>query len=367
MQPPTVSIVIPTYNRVNHLARSILSCMRQSYPAIEILVVDNASTDGTGLFMQWAMKQCPAIRYHRNEMNIGAIPNFDLACRLVSTEYFSFLSDDDLLLPDFLERAMPAFKIYPSIGLSGLSCVYITGSGKYLGVDTESWKTFGILEVHDALQIMTSGMHNTWTTCVFKTSAFHEVGGINPSYDQCADLSLLVRLTSRYPIHVDRSAGGYFVRHKASSCNNREWLRLYDQINMIAENLESTTKSGATVKYQYNLKKYAKNVLRQKITRDSLSGNATFTKRDVADLSSHAGGKLFVGSMAIIAHVTSACSFVKRIDLPEAVMLAMSHLKKLPHGMRAKIENEFDAITTSANEWLQEYQSSRNADFRIGA
>lgn len=360
MQTQPVTIVIPTYNRLQHLPRAILSCLRQNYPASEIIVVDNASTDGTREFMGWVTDRHRNVRYHRNAANEGAIANFDIASRLVKTEFFSFLSDDDLLLPSFLEHAMPVFERYPEIALSGLSCVYITGNGHYLGVDTESWKSFGYFDGDDALLKMTSGSHITWTTCVFKTKAFYDAGGINTSFDQCVDLSLLVRLTARYPVYIDQEVAGYFVRHKSSSCSNNEWMKLFRQINNIGVELHETNKNDpASLAATGNLQKYAKQVVIKKMVRDVLSGNMSATSEQVGQIASASGKKPFVMCLYMIGKCMALLPFFKKIDLPELTMRAHSFGKNISSGTRKAIERNYQNALAAGNQWLDEYEQQR--------
>lgn len=93
-----LSIIIPTHNRVDYLKQAIDSALEQDYDNFEIVVSDNASTDGTlGLLRQYARN--PLVRYFRNSTNIGMVPNwrravFELAC----ADWFVLLSDDDYFI-----------------------------------------------------------------------------------------------------------------------------------------------------------------------------------------------------------------------------------------------------------------------------
>ncbi len=104
-KPPLVSVIIPTYNRPDYLREAIQSALGQSYPHMEILVRDNASTDETRKVVQSFSD--PRIRYHRHPENVGPTENVIGGCREARGDYVAHLHDDDAWEPDFLEKLVP--------------------------------------------------------------------------------------------------------------------------------------------------------------------------------------------------------------------------------------------------------------------
>jgi glycosyltransferase involved in cell wall biosynthesis len=99
---PAVSIVIPVYNGANYLAEAIDSALGQTYPAHEVIVVDDGSTDG-GATRRIAEGYGDRVRYiHRQNGGCGAALNTGIAA--MSGTYFSWLSHDDVYPPDKLVR-----------------------------------------------------------------------------------------------------------------------------------------------------------------------------------------------------------------------------------------------------------------------
>jgi glycosyltransferase involved in cell wall biosynthesis len=92
---PSVSIMIPTYNRVERLRRAIESALNQDYPPIEILISDNASNDGTESYLQ--LLADPKVKSFRQETNIGLIGNWNFLANKANGDYCLMLSDDDEL------------------------------------------------------------------------------------------------------------------------------------------------------------------------------------------------------------------------------------------------------------------------------
>jgi glycosyltransferase involved in cell wall biosynthesis len=102
---PLFTIGIPTYNRAGFLRRSIEAALDQTLPDVEVLVSDDASTDGTAEVVRSFGDR---VRYHRNPQNIGSWPNFAKLTELASGDFFSWLQDDDVVHCDFARRATNA-------------------------------------------------------------------------------------------------------------------------------------------------------------------------------------------------------------------------------------------------------------------
>ena len=109
---PRTTVFIPTRNRKEQLEIAIKSVLSQSRTDFQLIVIDNASTDGTRFLCDLFSKKDRRFRYIRNEANIGAIGNFRKCFDSVDTPFFSILSDDDILLPNFLEEALERLEEY---------------------------------------------------------------------------------------------------------------------------------------------------------------------------------------------------------------------------------------------------------------
>jgi len=107
----TVSILIPTYNRADHLRAAVNSAIQQTYDDLEILVLDDASTDATDRVV--ASFDDPRIEYIRHEDNLGPNRNWRSGIRAAEGEFFCFLPDDDVFGPQFVERLVEALRDDP--------------------------------------------------------------------------------------------------------------------------------------------------------------------------------------------------------------------------------------------------------------
>jgi glycosyltransferase involved in cell wall biosynthesis len=100
---PLISIALCTYNAGPYLEKQLFSILEQSYENIEIVVVDDCSTDGTYERLEKLKENHPKIRTYKNDVNLGFNKNFEKAIRLCQGEYIAISDQDDIWLPDKLE------------------------------------------------------------------------------------------------------------------------------------------------------------------------------------------------------------------------------------------------------------------------
>jgi glycosyltransferase involved in cell wall biosynthesis len=110
---PKVTVGLPVYNGQKYLAESIESVLGQTYGDVELLISDNASTDGTQeICASYAAKDSRVV-YHRHPQNIGAGPNHDWVARHATGKYFKWGADDDYILPEFVARCVARLEAEP--------------------------------------------------------------------------------------------------------------------------------------------------------------------------------------------------------------------------------------------------------------
>ena len=119
-----LTIAIPTYNRLEKLKICLKRLMEQKkIEQIEIIVSDNASTDGTGEYMTELVKKAENIRYYRNTENVGPDKNFLNCFDKAVGEYVLLLGDDDFLLPMAVEHLLDTLEkkpVFLHLNTSGL-------------------------------------------------------------------------------------------------------------------------------------------------------------------------------------------------------------------------------------------------------
>ncbi len=112
-----ISVVIATHNRKEKLRHCIAAITRQTHPASQIIVVDDASTDGTGAMLE---AEFPHVEYVRLEANQGPAVARNRGIRIAHEEIIAFTDDDCLPPPNWLEQLSAGFTDYPQVvGVGG--------------------------------------------------------------------------------------------------------------------------------------------------------------------------------------------------------------------------------------------------------
>jgi len=93
-----VSVGMPVFNGERFIGRSIKSILAQTLGDFELIIFDNASTDGTEDICRGFAKTDPRVRYTRNASNLGADPNYNLCLGDAKGRYFKWAAHDDLLV-----------------------------------------------------------------------------------------------------------------------------------------------------------------------------------------------------------------------------------------------------------------------------
>src|SRR5256885_16759947 len=112
-QNDVVSVTIVTYNSGRFIKRCLESVLAQKYPYLEIIVVDNNSTDGTIDILEPFEDRCTVVY---NEENIGFAAAQNQAIAISSGDWVLTLNPDVLLLPNFIEALVDAGQINPKVG-----------------------------------------------------------------------------------------------------------------------------------------------------------------------------------------------------------------------------------------------------------
>jgi glycosyltransferase involved in cell wall biosynthesis len=123
---PLVSVVIPVYNQERYIAEAVESVLGQTYPQVELVVVDDGSTDRTaGILAGYA----PRLVYIRQD-NSGAAIALNRGIEAAKGEYVGWLSSDDVYMPTKVERQVEHFAAHPDVRLTYTDFNVIDATGR---------------------------------------------------------------------------------------------------------------------------------------------------------------------------------------------------------------------------------------------
>jgi glycosyltransferase involved in cell wall biosynthesis len=118
MKLPTLSIIIPNFNHGHCLPRAVNAILQQSAQPLEVIIIDDGSTDRSVEIIQELARQHPVIKFHRNEKNEGVCITVNRGINLAQGEYLFFSAAADAILPGFLEKSLQVLGRHPEAGLS---------------------------------------------------------------------------------------------------------------------------------------------------------------------------------------------------------------------------------------------------------
>lgn len=128
-----MSIGLPVYNGEAFLGEAIESILGQTFTDFELIISDNASTDGTEAICRRFAAQDERVRYHRQERNLGAAPNYNFTFHAARGEYFKWSAHDDVIEPTMLERCVEVLDADPDVQLAFPRTLRINATGEVMG------------------------------------------------------------------------------------------------------------------------------------------------------------------------------------------------------------------------------------------
>jgi glycosyltransferase involved in cell wall biosynthesis len=193
---PLVSVIIPTYNRGNLVVQAVQSVFEQTYKKIEIIVVDDGSTDNTRDVLREYEGKIDYVYQERSERSKARNEGF----RRSKGDYIAFLDSDDLWRSMKIEKQVQVLDEKPDVGLvyAGVQFVDMDGNpypGKICW-DALERKRRSLYE-----DLMTTNIIGAPSTVMVRRLCLNTVGLFDESMVTCEDLDLWRRLAQRYVFH----------------------------------------------------------------------------------------------------------------------------------------------------------------------
>jgi len=186
MTTPLVSVILPTRNRVDFLRAAVASVLRQSERDLELIVVDDASSDGTKTYLAALSAEDRRVRIVRNAVPKGGAGARNDGILLSRGKWIAFLDDDDEWMPIKLRRQL---KMLDANGSAvACSCGYIRHlpSGRSTAVTVPSNMSLEDLLIENRL--------GGASLCVCSSTVLKSIGGFDERFRSAQDHDLWVRL-----------------------------------------------------------------------------------------------------------------------------------------------------------------------------
>jgi glycosyltransferase involved in cell wall biosynthesis len=214
---PLVSTVIPTHNDGEMVAEAIESALGQTYPHLEIIVVNDGSSDHTPEVLARYADNNRVRVFHQKNAGVSAARN--TALRSVRGEYVAFLDADDLWLPQKTEIQMSLFRKNPDLGL-----VYSRRRAKILNqqgqwIDDDQRNQLYATKHYDRGHVfrqMVAGGGVGLSSAIVPTHVLNEVGGFDEELHTSEDRHLYARIAHKYPFDFVEDALVIKRRHRSN-------------------------------------------------------------------------------------------------------------------------------------------------------
>ncbi len=193
---PLVSVVIPTYNRRDSVREAIASAVAQSYPDVEVIVVDDGSDDGTAEVVRefQEFQEFEAVQYvYQANRGVSAARNVGVA--RARGELIAFLDSDDLWQPDKLAHQVALFQEHSDVQICQTDEIWLR-NGVRVNPHQKHRKTGGDIFARSLALCLVSP-----SAVMMRRALFERVGGFDETLPACEDYDLWLRITARMSVH----------------------------------------------------------------------------------------------------------------------------------------------------------------------
>lgn len=234
----TISVAIGTFNRVAMLREAIEAALAQARAPFEIVVADDASTDGTEEMLAALAAADPRVKVIRRETNSGGVVNCNAAMAAASGDLIAWCSDDDRFLPGHLETSAAFLDAHPEVGLVHSGFIDAVETAEQSTIEPRPLRALTPLIVGPGNLFAYLTRYYDWpfhpSTLVIRREVWRAVGPFDPAY-ALADTDWFVRAAEIFPAALLPRHGALNRRHRDNWSNRVGSARMQGEIFEIVE------------------------------------------------------------------------------------------------------------------------------------
>lgn len=315
MSEATITTIIPTYCRPALLRRAIASVVDQQGVDARICVFDNCSNDDTAEVVERMAHDYPQIRYYCHSHNLGASANFDFGLRSVETPFFSILSDDDYILPDFYQRALTSLAEHPDAMFWAGTTLNVDEQGVIWDARVDRWPREGVFSPPEGLMAMMHGMAPVWTGIVFRREVFDLIGFVDQEALGPSDLDFILKIASSHPYVLSKHPSAVYMLNTGSFSALQPLSSFWPGWQKMLRNFESNEKldQDARKAVLLALHQDARRMLFRRGANALATARFDFTREAAQALQEHYGRRWPSWMLRILTVLCEAIPWFQRI------------------------------------------------------
>ena len=222
---PSVSVIIPTYNRAFIIRKSVDSVLQQTFRDFEVIVVDDGSTDNTrevlvayGDKLHYSFKKNGGIASARNH-----------GLKIAAGEYIAFLDSDDYWKPEKLQQQVACFREHPEFGLVATRCITNTVDENFQTISDnkkrrsgKSGWIYGDLFFRNFIRT---------SSVMIKNECFREIGLFDENLPRFEEIDMWLRIARKYPVgFINDTLTVYTQRPREMRHDNIQGRKIWIQV-----------------------------------------------------------------------------------------------------------------------------------------
>ncbi|MEG4209166.1 glycosyltransferase family 2 protein [Microcoleus sp. S13_B4] len=232
MNSQKVSVIIPAFNAADTLAETVASVLKGTHQNLEVLIVDDCSTDATDKVAAKLVEQDSRIQYFRNPQNYGVSKSRNLMIYLATGEYVAFIDSDDTWEPNKLEVCLKMLADNPEVKAVAHALRYLDKRGNKLSYiptyPTTKAEMQAIKETGECPWVFPSSV-------VVDRSILLKEGGFAEDWQVGEDTELFTKLAQKYGLLAATAPLGNY-RIRGTSLTDKHWLKKRIASDCVKEN-----------------------------------------------------------------------------------------------------------------------------------
>jgi len=232
MNSEKVSVIIPAFNAAETLAEAVASAVNGSYQHLEILIVDDCSTDDTSKVAAKIAESDPRIQFFRNPQNYGVSKSRNLMIDRATGEYVAFLDSDDTWEPNKLEFCLQMLADNPEVKAVAHALRYLDKHGKKLSYIATYPTTKAQMQ---AIKVTGESPWVFPSSVVVDRAILVKEGGFAEDWLVGEDTELFTKIAQKYGLLAATDPLGNY-RIRANSLTDKYWLKKRIASDCVKEN-----------------------------------------------------------------------------------------------------------------------------------